>query len=74
MGEELQGTRVLNISGDQKVDPTNSEVRTTRRDEKRGKNNKVVEMLTFFRRVVAAPIAETTSKREATKLQSRPRF
>ena len=69
--EELQGTQVLNISGDQEVDPTNYEVRT-RRDEKRGKIRQL--KCSLFQRVVAAPKVATTSERKATKLQRRPRF
>ena len=42
--------------------------------KKDGKGEKAVENLTFFWRVVAALIAATTSEREASKLQSCPRF
>ena len=37
------------------------------KDEKGEDNYKGVEMITFFWRVVAAPIAATTSEREAIK-------
>ena len=72
-GEELKGPRGPNISGG-----TKKSTRLTSKYVLRGKTKKVkiIRQLNphFFRRVLAAPIAATTSEREAIKLQPRPRF
>ena len=72
-GEELRGTRGPNSSGG-----TKKSTRLTSKYVLRGKTKKakIIRQLksSLFRRVVAAPIAATTSEREASKLQRRLRF